>query len=244
MSGHTSNPILFPRVLYGTPRETRTAWAKVSRNVARSGRWESVLSDLDFVDASEYPGEIIVGRALFGGARAPHENHWRLYHCIDFESLYQPRPHEDIDSDTHARVIVNGMRFFWFTLAMLEASGGDYPSEHSIGDRRLAANFNRLVAESFLSWLDQIIAISPRLATENWDPEREVALSGRCWWLGGVITFLCRATEWNPPLDDWFREIDSDFGGDCIRWLIARQLVERTPDGLHVRRPNLSGDPT
>jgi hypothetical protein len=225
---------LFPRILYGTTRETRAVWAKISRRLAKTGDWESALADVELVDVSSFPGEIMIRRAVYGATRNAEANHWRLYHCINFESLYKPKSGEDIDVDLHARVIVNGVRQLWFALAMLEASGGDLPIDHQMKDRDLATNFVKLVADALVGQLDSIVALSSRFSSGGFEPEVEALNFGRCWWIGGVVGFVCQATNRVPTIQDWWKEIDRDFDGDCIRWLLAKGLIERSGGEFHV----------
>jgi hypothetical protein len=229
--------MMFPRVLYGTSRDVRAAWRKISRRIAKAGTWEPTLSELEFVDASILPGEILIGRPMYGGARNPHENHWRLYHCVNFESHYKPNSRDDLEDDPKARLIVDGMRYLWFALAMWDCSSGDLPIDHRMTDQTLAVRFPTLIAEGFMKWIDLIVAVSPRLATEVFDPSRYVATYGRCWWFIPVIVYAQRAAE-REPIHDFLKDIDRDFDGDCVAWLIAKRLVERTDIGYKLVYPD------
>ena len=194
------------------------------------GNWNEALSGVELTDVSTLRGDVIIGRS-YGASRMANENHWRLYWCINFESLYRGPKGEDVSEDVHANVILGGMRHFWFALAMLENSGGGLPVLHNMKDQVLAGEFLGRVADSLLVWLEPIIAISERFANEDMKPRFLAENFGRFWWLNGLLKLLCNAADrtWTFGVR-WWEGVDRDFKGNCVAWMVANQFIERTKE--------------
>jgi hypothetical protein len=161
MAGEIQFSLVLPRILFGSERQVQKEWRKLVKQAWKRREWSSVVDDLETASATDL-GALVVSSSR--QLRTALPDCWRMYAVGEaFKKLaMDAMPPGPEGVDQFDALLLEGMKWLWFTIGLLEIGGGRFNLSNFPRSRPIIDVLYDYV-DQFAYWLPELVELEPLL---------------------------------------------------------------------------------
>ena len=156
-----ANPeqLLIPKALCGIHKNAGRAWKKITRKAIKARNWDPALEGQEFIPLRDAPGNLVIS----GPYKELQGEHVLLYEVMNHLTHETHLGHEHVPESNALRevLILDGLKRFWFCLALLGADSMWF-IEKIFGTDPASRRTAAVALPVMLEWLPTFVALEPR----------------------------------------------------------------------------------
>jgi hypothetical protein len=175
--------LTLPRILFGSERQVQKAWRTVVKRAWKLREWSSVVDDLEMVSATDVDALIVSSSPLL---RSTNPDCWRMYAVGEgFKKVAMdamapgPEGLDEFDS-----LLLDGMKWLWFTIGLLESGGGRFNLTNFPRTRPIIEVLYDYI-DRFAYWLPDLVDCEAVLQDDFWFADSQYGY--RCPWAFSIV---------------------------------------------------------